>query len=352
MDAKTRLATGVIGFLILAATGCSKSESALPAPQPYQDGRFTGGAITSPAGGYMDSVFINAEGNRIYFLHSIKSVNDFMNGTSIYPPAPFLPGHTVGAGLDWNTDLYAVEWNGASWSTPRNLGSAIDGSSINSLGNECCVWLNDAETEIIFYRDTFNIAALGPRGNYRATRASRNDPWGAPSLLPGDYGSGNQSSAVYRHDIHKTASGDLYLWERDDSLPNKGRLLYGAWNGAGWNAPVSITGSDSPDDESQVWVSRDELTMLFNRRGASGNTSLIRMTRAGFADAWGNAAATPLMNFADGSGMTVWGEPTLPATENHMLFIRFDTSMSPWRAQIMFSEGTPAQGFSTPIPLN
>ena len=179
-----------------------------------------------------------------------------INGTSIYPIVDPLPGQTLGAGLDWNTDLYYIEWNGSSWSAPINLGSAVNGTAVNSLGNECCEWLNETETEIIFYRDNFDLLAdLGPRGNFRATRATRNDPWSTPVLLPGDYGSGNQSSTIYRHDIHKTASGDLYLWEHDNSLLNKGRLLFGKWNGSGWDAQVTIAGSDSSDDETQPWVS-------------------------------------------------------------------------------------------------
>ena len=166
--------------------------------------RFSQNAISSPTGGYIDSIFINSAGDRIYFLHSKYSVNDMMNGTTIYPTVDPLPGQTLGAGLDWNTDLYYIEWTGSSWSTPINLGSALDGTAVNSLGNECCEWLNETETEIIFYRDNFGIPALGTRGNFRATRATRNDPWSTTVLLPGDYGSGNQNPpTLYRHDIQK-----------------------------------------------------------------------------------------------------------------------------------------------------
>jgi len=275
-----------------------------------------------------------------------------INGTSIYPTVDPLPGQTLGAGLDWNTDLYYIEWNGSSWSAPINLGSAFDGTAVNSLGNECCEWLNGTETEIIFYRDSFDNAALGPRGNFRSTRATRNDPWSTPILLPGDYGSENQSSTVYRHDIHKTASGDLYLWEHDNSLPNKGRLLFGKWNGSGWDAQVIIAGTDSIDDETQPWVSHDELTLLFNRRGSSGDTALMRMSRASTSDPWGNLVSVSLQNFADSTGNLIWGEPTLPSTENYMLFIRFNTDQLPWKAQMMYSDGNLVQGYKTPIPIN
>lgn len=343
--------TVLAGLLVLGTTACFDSGGPVDPPPP-QDNRFRKNALASPTGGYVDSVFINALGDRIYFLHSVYSVNDFMNGTSNDPPVAFLPGHTNFPGLEWNTDLYYVEWNGTSWSVPKNLGSSINGSAVNSPGNECCVWLNETETEIIFYRDTFDLAALGPRGNFRASRATRDDPWGTPVLLPGDYGSGNQPASISRHDIHKTASGDLYLWEKNDSQANKGRLLFGNWNGVAWDAPAAIAGSDSQNDESQVWVSRDELTMLFNRRDATGNTSLMRMTRVSMTSAWGALDTVSVLNVADSNGQAIWGEPTLATTEDYMLFIRFDTGQSPWKAQIMYSGGTPAQGFGTPIPLN
>lgn len=344
--------TVLVGLLVLGTTACSDSGNGPVGQPPAQDNRFQKNALASPTGGYVDSVFINALGDRIYFLHSVYSVNDFMNGTSNDPPVAFLPGHTEFPGLEWNTDLYYVEWNGSSWSAPKNLGSSFNGSAVNSPGNECCVWLNETETEIIFYRDTFDLAALGPRGNFRVSRATRDDLWGTPVLLPGDYGSGNQSASIYRHDIHKTASGDLYLWENDKSLANKGRLLFGKWNGVAWDVPAAIAGSDSQNDESQVWVSRDELTMLFNRRDSTGNTSLMRMTRASMTSAWGALETVSVLNVADSNGQAIWGEPTLATTEDYMLFIRFDTGQSPWKAQIMYSGGNPAQGFGTPIPLN
>lgn len=347
-------------FTLLAIPGinCSSVKNNLPAGDNDgnnlpTDGRFNLGRVASPTAGYIDSIFINSSGDRIYFLHSPKAVNDFMNGTSNYPMAPFLPDHTVGAGLDWNSDLYYIEWNGNNWSKPVNLGSAIDSSKINSLGNECCLWLNEDETEIIFYRDNFDLGALGPRGNFRATRASQNDPWGTPVLLPGTYGSTDQSSTRYRHDIHKgKVTGDLYLWEKDPAATNAARILYGKKNGSGWDNAIDIAGSDSPKDETQVWVSADEKTMLFNRRGVDANTSLIRMTRASVTGVWSSPQEVTITSFGDPAGLKVWGEPTFPLNESYMLYIQFDTSKDPWKANLMFTPGTPSSGFGSPTPLN
>jgi hypothetical protein len=330
---------------------CEKTlATAAAAPVP-SDGRFSAGAITSPRDGYTDSVFLNAAGDRLYFAHSFLTVTDFLGVTSNQPHGVTLPGQTVGAGLDYNTDLYYVEWIGSAWSAPINLGSAIDGAKINSLGNECCVWLDDSETEIVFYRDNFDLPALGPRGNFRATRADRDAAWGTPVLLPGRYGSVDQSASRYRHDLQKTASGDLYLWEKDGGAST---LQYGRSDGHGGNdAPATIPGMEAlgVQHHTQPWVSRDERTLLFNTR-TTGDTTLSRMTRPDRCTSWRGLTTVPTTGFGDPGGVAVWGEPTFSRSENYMLFVRFDTSQTGWPAQIMFTEGLPGTAFQAPVKLN
>ena len=331
--------------------GCGKTLATAMAAEIPSDGRFSAGAIGSPRDGYTDSIFINAAGDRVYFTHSFLTTTDFLGVTSNQPHGATLPGQTVGAGIDYNTDLYYIEWNGTAWSVPINLSGAIDGTKINSLGNECCVWLDDSETEIIFYRDTFDLPALGPRGNFRASRTDRNAQWGTPVLLPGSYGSVDQSTVRYRHDLQKTASGDLYLWEKDGDTST---LLYGSSDGLGGNsAPTLIPGMEAlgAQHNTQPWISRDELTLLFNTR-TTGDTTLNRMTRPDRCTSFGNLTSVPRVGFGDPSGVAVWGEPTLSRSENYMLFIRFDTSQVGWPAQMMISKGIPATGFQTPVQLN
>jgi hypothetical protein len=330
---------------------CGETLATATAAAIPSDGRFLAGSIGSPLDGYTDSIFVNPAGDRIYFTHSFLTTTDFIGVTTNQPHGATLPGQTLGAGLDYNTDLYYVEWNGTAWSAPTNLGSAIDGTKINSLGNECCVWLDDSETEIIFYRDTFELSALGPRGNYRATRADRNAAWGTPVLLSGKYGSLDQSTTRYRHDLQKTASGDLYLWEKDGDTST---LQYGKCDGQGGNdAPVLVPGMEAlgVQHNTQPWISRDELTLLFNTR-TTGDTTLNRMTRPNRCTAWGNLTTVPITSFGDPSGVAVWGEPSFSRAENYMLFIRFDTSQTGWPAQMMFSKGEPATGFQAPVKLN
>ncbi len=335
-------------FIIL---NCSDNKNKNNETSTY-DGRFNESVISSPTDGYIDSIFINSSGDRIYFLHSKIQPYDFINGTTDYPESDLLPGHTIGADLDWNTDLYYIEWGGTTWSAPVNLGSSIDGSNINSLANECCIWLNEDETEIIFYRDNLGLPELGETGNYISTRSDISSPWSEPVPLTSVYGIDDQSENRYRHDIQKTESGDLYLWEFDDTFTNKSRLLFGQLEDSSWLAPVIISGTDSTDDETQPWVSFDELVLIFNRRGPDGNTTLMKMTRPDINSSWGNMIEVPITGFTDSSGLAVWGEPTLPNSENHLLFIRFDTSYPSWKADMMYAPGTLEKGFGPAIKMN
>lgn len=314
--------------------------------------RFTSGIIKTLNGGYTDSIFIAADGNRIYFLNSVLCAYDFLNGTITHAVASFLPNHTGSAsGVYWNSDLYYIEWNGQSWSDAINLGSKI-----NSLGNEGCVWLNDDETIIIFYRDNLSLTGIGDTGNYQATRTDKNATWSDPVLLPGKYGSENQSppTKLYRHDIQLTTSGDLYLWESQDGVTKNNILLYGKKNGTGWDPPVAIAGThgDSSRGETQLWVSRDETKLIFNRRGADANTTLKYFSRVNITDTWSNETNVPLNGFADSAGLSVWGEPTFTSSETFMLFIRFDTSVSSWPCDIMYADGNFIDGYGPPVKLN
>ena len=339
--------TLLISISVIFFQSCSSDSS--PQGNPS---RFSAGIIKTLNSGYTDSIFITADANRIYFLNSVLSAHDFMSGTTIDPQADFLPDHIgQGTGVYWNSDLYYIEWNGTTWSEAVNLGTKI-----NSLGNEGCVWLNDDETKIIFYRDNLGLTGIGDTGNYMATRADKNAEWSTPVLLPGKYGSVDQlpSSNHYRHDIQMTTSGDLYLWESQDGDPENNILLYGKWNGLTWDDPVTIanTHGDVNNGETQIWVSRDEKRMVFNRRGIDANTQLISFSRSNIADAWSNGKIVPLTGFADPNSNSVWGEPTFTSSESFMLYIRFNTSIGSWPCDIMYADGNTQDGFGPPVKLN
>jgi len=325
------------------------------------DDRFDEGVMPESIqnGGYIDSVFINRSGDRIYFIHSMYSPS-VLDGFSTpdecaHAQASPLSDHVSISGLEWNTDIYFVEWDGSTWSEPVNIGAPV-----NTLGMECCMWLNDDETEII-YNSVSDLdgdgqdqdVKLAPTGNYRATRADRDSPWNTPEPLPGEYGT-DQDDTQYRHDIHKAPSGNLYLWEKfnnGDCLLRFGELTGGSENDPEYASPVTIEGSTNYD--TQVWANDTETRLIYNHRQANGETELYTLQRATSADAWGAPTAVSTTDFADSAGSEVWGEPTFDHSEEFMIFVRFDTTDSDcWTPDLMFSAGDPIDGYGTPKVLN
>ena len=331
--------------------------------QSPADGRFSEHVLPESIrnGGYMDSTFINKAGDRIYFLHSIFSPR-VLDGHSApegcsHVEAAVLPGHISTPGLEWASDLYFVEWDGEAWSEPVNLGAPV-----NTMGMECCMWLNEDETEII-YNTLSDLDGDGvdgdlgllPTGNYRATRADRDSAWSEPVPMPGEYGTEGQGEvAVWRNDIEKVPSGNLYLWER--TLAGENLLVFGERNGGTddeptYAPPVNIDGTTH--SETQVWVNESETRLVFNHRQDDGETELYTRQRASASEAWGASEAVTTTGFADPAGNNVWGEPSFDATESFMFFTRFDTSDADcWTSDLMVSFGDVETGFSAPIVLN
>jgi hypothetical protein len=362
---------GVFGFLsiLLILSGCNAGDdgtAGISLNQPETDGpsenqKFTSGILPSSLknGGYIDSVFMTESGERIYFIHSIYSPNVLNGSSSVATCSDYtvsaLTGQIYVPGIEWNTDIYYVEWKGSSWSEPVNVGSPV-----NSIAMECCIWLNDDETEMIFNRmtdldgdGTADDLGTGPTGNFRTTRSSKDQAWGTPFALPGEYGTVSQSNTVYRHDIHKTPSGNLYLWQKDET--GDSLLLFGERNGGTnespiYNSPVFIPGTTHED--TQIWANDQETEIVYNHRLA-GQTDLYRMLRDTTADAWQTPEQIPLTNFEDNSGNRIWGEPTFDQTQGFMIFIRFDTqNPACYLPDIMYAPGNTNDGFSDPIKLN
>lgn len=340
----------------------------LPACEPTTvneiaaSGRFDAHALPEVMhdGGYIDSTFINKAGDRLYFLHAIVSPSVLDGRSSIedcrHTEAVPLPGHTTLEGLEWNTDLYYVEWEGGAWSEPHNLGA-----SINSLGMECCMWLNEDETEILFNTvsdlDGDGVdgdLGMRPSGNYRATRDHRDAAWGVPVALPGPYGTEGQSREHYRHDLHKAPSGNLYLWEKTpegDHLLVFGERTGGTAEEPTYADPVQVEGT--VNYETQIWANDEETRLVFNRRQASGETELYTRERVSTDEPWGDPLRVSTSGFADPMGSHIWGEPSFDQTESFMILTRFDTrDASCWTPDVLVSEGDVTGGFGPPRALN
>jgi hypothetical protein len=326
------------------------------------DGRFSAHVFPSSLhnGGYIDSTFINHAGDRVYFLHSIVSPRVITGSTTpdscSHLQTEALPGHTSAEDLEWNSDLYYVQWDGSVWSEPINLGS-----NINSLGMECCMWLNDEETEIIF--NTLSDLdgdgedqdlGLRKTGNYRATRPNRDAEWGPAVPMPGEYGTESQGSSFWRNDIEKAPSGNLYLWERTED--GQDLLVFGERTGGTdaeptYASPVNISGTTS--SETQVWVNEAETRLVFNHRDPSMETHLYTRVRNTPADEWGESTEVSTTGFADPMGQNIWGEPSFDGSGDFMIFTRFDTRESAcWSSNVLFAEGSVVDGFTAPVVLN
>lgn len=338
-----------IAFAASAWMMACSSPSSPPDADPVD--RFEKGTLRSQlgAGGYIDSTFLSHDENRLYFLYSTWNTSDFLIGRPAEcPQGPAFADSHITPGVEYATDLYYVEWDGGRWSEPRNLGS-----NVNTVGLECCMWLNDDETEVIF-----GSTSDQRNGNYIATRADKAAPWGTAQVMPGRYGPdgrgtvpGPGGTTIYYEvtDLHRTPSKDLYGWETDKA--GQERLVYGRWNGSANDEPVLIPGSEHHD--TQVWVSDDELVMLYNHRINGPDTTLRTMTRGSRSAAWGAPSTLPTTGFADPNGLEIWGEPTFTADASSMLFVRFNTSdANCWRAEIMRARGTPTTGYSNPEVLN
>lgn len=242
------------------------------------------------------------------------------------------------------------------WSEPVNIGAPI-----NSLAMECCIWLNDDETEIIF-NTASDLDSDGvdedletrPTGNYIATRSDRNSPWNTPTPLPGMYGAASQNISNYRHDIHKSPSGNFYLWEKfanGDKLLVFGEYTGGTDSAPTYASPVVIEGSEN--HEMQLWVNDEETRLIFNHRQASGETQLYMRTRNSPSESWEAPSILNTPGFADPAGKNIWGESSFDHIESFMILARFNTSDSNcWTPELLYSVGDPDNGFNSPTVLN
>lgn len=306
------------------------------------------GSIPAPRSGLIDSPFLSADGKRIYFTYAPVAFLDFIAGTNLYPRGESLSGHVQDATHQNTADLYYVEWNGTVWGAPFNLGPKI-----NSLVTDCCVWLNPTETQIVFFRYGDAI-----RQGMTAFRASKNDPWGTPVILSGDYGTANMSDDVARSDLTLgPVTGDVYLWEyRSPAVSTKGgRLMRGVWNGTTHGAPVGFDTSAwdrEGIDETQPWISPDEKTLLFNRRDSNGQTTLWRSTRTSVAASWNDPAQVSISGFADELNQMIWGEVSLTPNQDRLVAVRFNTTPTGWKSELITAPGTALSGFTNAVALN
>ena len=279
--------------------------------------------------GYIDSPFIVPDGSTLYFIHSVVSTKDILTGNpDARPVTDFLPGHQGQDGpYWWNTDIYVSHRNpDGTWGKPQNLGPPI-----NTEHMECCVWVNQDQTVLIFTRESVNDPSQS--GSFISRRNSKNEPWGNPQRLPGILGDYQTYGFT---DFHLSPAGNLYFWAKTTG----DGVLYWARNLGpnSWSNPAPLPQNFQTSlDETQPWVNDSETIIYFNRRGEDGNTELWTSTRTDPSVPWGTPQRVSVLGFADENGYRIWGEPSF-THDGKMFFVRFNTATKDWDAELMFAD--------------
>lgn len=294
-------------------------------------------------GGYIDSPYVLRSGKAIYFLHSPAPVKGF--GFPWADPATQpLPGHHAKDDpLFWfNSDLYVSRRNpDGSFGPPRNLGNQI-----NTKHLECCVWVNEAETALLFTRESLDNEDTSPTGNYIVRRNSPDQPWGQPHRLSGELGRYLEGGRGI-HDLHPGKSGNVYGWSE-----KAGGHIFAASGGLSHHpAPARMLKTFTPDGwhDSQPWVNSGETEMIFNR-WQDMDRELWFAKRPSRAVPWKRPQRIRLRGFADPNGHLVWGEPSF-TKEGTMYFVRFNTAREGWAAELMSARKNPDGSYGPPERL-
>lgn len=291
--------------------------------------------------GYIDSAYVVPDGSAIYFLHSVVSTLQILTeDQSARPVTAHLPGHHGKSGpYWWNSDLYVSLKNpDGTWSHPQNLGPIV-----NSEHMESSPWTNDEQTVLIFSRWSVTESALS--GTFISRRNSKGEPWGALEKLPGELGMYEETGYT---DFHLVPSGNLYFW-RDEG---KGALYWAQSIGPNQWAPAELMPEAFQSDvrDSQPWVNDAETRFCFSRLDDDANATLLCATRESASAEWGTPAAVQVTGFADANHYHVWAEPSF-TKDGTMFFVRFDTSVPAWKAEILMSVPQRDGSFGAPQRL-
>ncbi|HAP42790.1 MAG: hypothetical protein A2087_08265 [Spirochaetes bacterium GWD1_61_31] len=293
--------------------------------------------------GYLDSPYLVPDGSSLYFSHSPSALQDIMRRSpSAQPVTAPLDGHqAVDGDFWWNTDLYASSAQpDGRWSPPANLGPLV-----NTRHMETSPWVSADQTVLIFTR--VSVGEDVDSGSFIARRSGPAAAWGEPVRLPGELGDYLASGFV---DFQQAPNGDLYFWS--ELSIGDGTLFRARLVGPDQWAPAEALANNlqSDDDETQPWVNGDQTVLYFNRRGEEIDTQLLRAQRPDAAAAWGEPVALPLSGLVDVNDLAIWGEPCL-TDDGRLFFVRFDTAVPHWRAEICVADPDGNGGFGAPRPL-
>lgn len=139
--------------------------------------------------------------------------------------------------------------------------------------------------------ELYFVSNRGPNGDYdiyRATRATRTDPFGAPALVT------ELSTSTSEDDPFLTADG-LELWfNRSGQILRSTRVD----RSSPWQAPQPVASLDASGSEISTMLRDDLLVVYFasDRTPSAGNFDLYMATRPSVADPFGPAVSLTALN--------------------------------------------------------
>lgn len=158
------------------------------------------------------------------------------------------------------------------WSTPVNLGPPV-----NSAYQETCMTISKDGLSLYFTAWRPAPVGMGGMDLYVSKRASVNEPWGTPVLVPNVNSTSNDTCPALSPDEHRLffastrtggcGMGDIYVSRRHDRRDD-----------FGWQAPVNLGCTvNSPYDDNCGMVFEDETgteVLYFGSRRPPGGPAL------------------------------------------------------------------------------
>ncbi len=217
--------------------------------------------------GYEDSPYLSPDGRQFYFMYTPWQTWPMFNGQPPMLIGPERPGHHPAPDSNpfEDSDIYvATRQADGTWSAPVNMG-------FNDDRADCCAMTWDGVTFAYQRTQTVNSALSDLALVQRQGGSWQRLILPAPVNLP----TSSESNP------HLTAAGNGIYFTSDRPGGFGGTDLYVTHlnNDGSWQTPVNLGPTiNTSAHEDQIWVSRDEHTMYFNRTPSGGTPQIFTST--------------------------------------------------------------------------
>jgi len=202
--------------------------------------------------GYEDSPYLSPDGTHLYFMYTPYTTWPVFYGQSPVLIGPERLGHHINRTSAWeDTDIYVATLDNGVWSTPRNLG-------FNDDQADCCAMTWDHR--LFAYQRTQRPGTALTDLYFVRLEAGH---W-----IKTNAGPAVNLATSSESNPHLTADGRA-LFFSSNRPGGFGKMdLYVSYRGpkGSWLAPQNLGPAvNTPENEDQIWLSRDERTMYFSR---------------------------------------------------------------------------------------